>query len=88
MAEPTRVEVGRVIGFFAQPSVAIIEVQQGASLRVGETIAIKGHTTDFQQTVESMQVEHQPVTQAEAGQSVGIKVQDRVRKNDVVYKVG
>ena len=88
MAEPTMVEVGRVSGYFAQPSVAIVEVGQGASLRVGETIAIKGHTTDFQQTIESMQVEHQPVAQATAGQSVGIKVKDRVRRKDVVYKVG
>lgn len=77
--------VGRVDGFFAHPVVAMIELS--APLRVGETIYIKGHTTDFQQVVESMQVDRQPIQEAQAGQSVGVKVKDRCRKGDVVYKL-
>lgn len=85
MAEPRMEAVGRVDGFFAHPVVAIIQLT--APLRVGETISIKGHTTDFQQVVDSMQVDRQPVQDAQAGQSVGVKVKDRCRKHDVVYKL-
>jgi putative protease len=85
MADSKMEEIGRVGGFFAHPSVAIVELT--APLKIGETIYLKGHTTDFQQLVESMQVDRQPVTEAQAGQSVGIKVQDRCRKHDIVYKL-
>lgn len=85
MAEPQMTEVGRVGGFFAHPSVAVIDLT--APLKVGETIYIKGHTTDFQQTVDSLQIDRQPVQEAQAGQSVGLKVKDRCRKHDVVYKL-
>ena len=85
MAEPKMEEVGRVEGFFAHPSVAIIELT--APLKIGDTIYLKGHTTDFQQVVESMQVDRAPVTSAEAGQSVGVKVSTRCRQHDVVYKL-
>ena len=57
------------------------------SLRVGDKILIKGHTTNFEQIIDSMQIEHKSVDKAEKGQSVGIKVKDRVRPNDVVYKI-
>jgi putative protease len=53
---------------------------------VGDTIALKGPTTDFEQVVESMQIEHQNVQSAKAGQSIGLKVTQRVRENDMVYK--
>lgn len=86
MAEPQMVEVGRVNGFFAHPSVAMVELS--GTLKVGDAIYVKGHTTDFQQTVDSMQVDHQPVQEAAQGTSVGLKVKDRCRKHDVVYKVG
>ena len=85
MAEPKMEEIGCVDGFFAHPSVAIVELK--APLKIGETVYIKGHTTDFQQAVESMQVDRQPVQEARAGQSVGLQVKDRCRKHDVVYKL-
>ena len=85
MAEAKMEEVGRIAGFFAHPSVAIVELT--ASLKLGETIYVKGHTTDFQQAVESMQVDRQPVREAQAGASVGIQVKDRCRKHDTVYRL-
>ena len=85
MAEPTMETIGRVEGFFAHPSVAIVELT--AQLKCGETIYVKGHTTDFQQVVDSMQVDRQPVQEAAAGQSIGIQVKERCRKHDTVYKL-
>lgn len=85
MPEPTMEEIGRITAFFAQPSAAAIELTR--PLRVGETIYIKGHTTDFHQVVESMQIEHQTIQEAGAGQVVGLKVKDRCRRHDVVYKL-
>jgi len=64
--------------------VAVIELK--AALSVGDTIAVKGPTTDFEQNVDSMQIEHKNVQRAEAGQSIGMKVMQRVRETDVVYK--
>lgn len=84
MSEENVVEVGRVTHFFSKISVAVIELK--APLAVGDTIAIKGPTTDFEQAVESMQIEHQNVQKATAGQSIGLKVTQRVRETDVVYK--
>ena len=78
-------EVGRVVDFFAQVMVA--GIQMSGSLAVGDTIRIKGHTTDFQQQVGSMQIEHQVVQEVNAGDSAGIKVTDRCRAHDIVYKV-
>ena len=77
-------EVGKVAHFFAKISVAVIELK--ASISVGDRILIKGPTTNLEQTIESMEIEHEKVTQAEAGQSIGLKVDDRVRENDTVYK--
>ena len=85
MAEPRMEEIGRVSGFFAHPSVAVVALT--APLALGETVYIKGHTTDFQQVVESMQVDHQAVQEAAGGQSVGVQVTGRCRKHDVVYKL-
>ncbi len=56
-------------------------------MRAGDTIHIKGHTTDLTQSVESMQIENQNVQEAGPGADIGVKVEDRVRENDVVYKV-
>jgi translation initiation factor IF-2 len=80
------VKVGIVSKFFAQPSVAAIELTDG-SIKVGDTIRIKGHSTDMQQTVESMQIEHAGVIAADKGASIGIKVKDRVRPHDIVYVI-
>ena len=85
MADPRMEAIGKIGGFFAHPSVAMVDLT--AQLAIGDTVCIKGHTTDFQQVVESMQVDRAPVTSAAAGQSVGVKVKDRCRKGDVVYKL-
>ena len=79
------VEVGRVADFFARPLVAGIELT--ASLKVGDRLHIKGHTTDLDLVIESMQVDNANVSEAEAGQAVGVKVPDRVRLRDKVYVV-
>jgi len=79
------IEVGQVIGYFAKIGVAAVELT--GTLKIGDTIRIRGHTTDFTQVVESMQIEHKSVSEAKAGDSVGIKVIDRVRKGDRVYRV-
>jgi len=78
--------VGDVIIFFAKPCVAAVEVKAG-SLSVGDSIKIKGATTDFEQSVESMEIDRKPVSSAGPGQSVGIKVKDRVRPHDKVFKL-
>ena len=79
-------EIGKVTHYFTKIGVAAIDIKQG-ELKVGDTIHIKGHTTDFYQKIDSMQIEHQPVEKAQAGQSVGIKVSEQVRENDIVYRV-
>jgi putative protease len=84
LGEENLVEVGRVTHFFSKISVAVIELK--APLAVGDTVHIKGPTTDFEQVVESMQIEHKNVQRAEAGQSIGLKVVQRVREKDMVFK--
>jgi selenocysteine-specific translation elongation factor len=78
-------EVGKVNDFFARPVVAGIELS--GTLKVGDRIHIKGHTTDVEMVVDSMQIENVNVDQAKKGKSVGIKVPERVRPGDIVYKV-
>jgi translation initiation factor IF-2 len=78
-------EIGKVMDFFSRPVVAGIDMS--GSLKVGDKIHIKGHTTDLEMTVTSMQINNKNVTEAGKGQSVGIKVPDRVRQGDTVYKV-
>ncbi len=77
--------IGIVSDFFAHPVVAGIELT--APLKIGDKIKIKGHTTELEMTVASMQVENKDVPEAKAGDSIGIKVADRVRKGDHVYKI-
>ena len=77
--------VGTVSDFFAHPVVAGIDLT--AALKVGDKIRIKGHTTDLEMTVDSMQIDNVPVTEAKAGDTIGIKVSDRVRSGDKVYKI-
>lgn len=79
------IEIGKVSDFFARPVVAGIELT--APLKVGDKIHIAGHTTDMEMVVESMQVDNVNVEEAKAGLAVGVKVSDRVRRGDTVYKV-
>ena len=78
-------KVGVVKDYFAKISVAGIDVT--GKLKVGDTIHIKGHTTDFEQVVESMQIEHEQVEEAKPGDAVGIRVNERCRGGDTVFKV-
>src|SRR3989338_8020822 len=84
--KPKETEIGKVMHYYANISVAVVELAKG--VKVGDVIRIKGHTTDFQQKISSMQMEHEKLKEAKPGQSVGLKVQEPVRQNDVVYKVG
>ena len=79
------VEIGKVSVFFAKPVVAGIELS--APMKTGDTIHIKGHTTDLVMTVESMQIDNVNIEEAKSGTLVGVKVTDRVRNGDTVYKV-
>ncbi len=79
-------KIGEVVGYYAKIGVAAIKLTDGP-LSVGDTICIQGHNTDFQQVVESMEIEHQSVKEARVGDSVGTKVAERVRVKDLVYKV-
>ncbi len=78
-------EIGRVTDYFAKIGVAGIDLT--GKLRVGESIHIRGHTTDLEQVVDSMQIEHEQVEEAGAGDKIGIKVSDRCRNGDHVYRV-
>ena len=79
------VEIGVITDFFAHPGVAGIELTAG--LKVGDRIHISGHTTDMELTVDSMQINNMPVIEAKCGDAIGIKVCDRVRRGDKVYKI-
>ena len=78
-------EVGKISHYFSKIEVAIVDLT--APLSVGDRITMKGVTTDFEQTVESMQIEHENVKTAKAGDSIGLKVKERVREGDIVYKI-
>ena len=80
------IEVGVVQDYFAKIQVAAIEVTAD-SIKVGDKLHFVGHTTDFTDVVQSMQIEHEQVEEAKPGDSVGIKVGDRVRAHDKVFKV-
>jgi translation elongation factor EF-Tu-like GTPase len=79
-------KIGMIMDYFAKVGVAAFRIE-GEGLKVGETIHIKGHTTDFTQEVTSLQIDRTAIQEAKAGDDVGIKVMDRVRKGDTVYKV-
>lgn len=80
------IEVGKVADYFKKIGVVAIEITT-EGINVGDTLHFKGHTTDFTQQVDSMQVEHEKVERADVGMSIGIKVREIVRKHDQVYKV-
>ena len=76
-------EIGKIIHFFEKPMVAVISLEE--EIKVGNTIHIKGNTSDFIQKIESMQVNHESVENAKSGDDIGLKVHERVRKNDKVF---
>ncbi len=78
--------LGSVTHYYGHLGVAVVQLNKGV-LKAGDSIHIKGHTTDFTQKVESLEFEHQHVDQASAGQSVGLKVSDHVREHDIIYLV-
>ncbi|MEM2917269.1 MAG: translation elongation factor-like protein [Candidatus Bathyarchaeia archaeon] len=85
-AEELKLEnVGKVTHFFTKISVAIVELT--GTLSIGDKILIKGPTTNLEQTVDSMQIEHKNVQTAKKGDSIGLKVNERVREGDIVYKI-
>jgi translation initiation factor IF-2 len=79
-------EVGVIVKYFGKAGVAAIEVKSG-SIKNGDLLRFKGHTTDFSEKIGSMEIDNQPVEEAAAGSLVGIKVKERVRENDKVYIV-
>lgn len=84
MAEEKK--IGVVTHYFGKITVAIIKIEED-SLKVGDTIHFKGHTSDFTQKVESMELEHKAIQEAKVGDSAGLKVSEHAREGDVVYKI-
>jgi selenocysteine-specific translation elongation factor len=85
MSERMLKEIGKVGHYFTKIGVAVIELS--GTVSVGDKLLFQGSTTDFEQTVSSMQIEHKNIASAQAGQSIGLKVANRVREGDAVYKV-
>lgn len=79
-------KIGLVEHFFNKVGVAAIKITSG-ELKVGDTIHVVGAHTDFTQKIDSMQIDKDPIESVKAGDAVGIKVKDRVREHDVVYKI-
>lgn len=83
--KPKEDVIGKVTHYFPHVRAAVIKLK--APLKVGDTIKIKGHTTDFKQNVTSMQIDRIPINQAKKGAEIGILVESRTRQHDIVYKV-
>jgi len=79
-------EAGVITHFFPKVDAAVVKLTKGA-ISVGDTIVIKGHTSDFKEKVQSIQLDHVPIQDAEKGMEIGLKVKAKVREHDVVYKV-
>jgi hypothetical protein len=84
LSEEKIIEIGRITHFFSKISVAVVELT--TPLTVGDRILVKGPSTDFEQIVESIQIEHKKIQGAEAGQSIGLKLAQQARERDAVYK--
>ena len=84
-AEKKEKLIGKIIHYYTNIEVGVVELSN--TLNVGDTIHIKGGTTDYEQKVESMQIEHEQVKKAGKGESIGLKVKEKVREEDLVYKV-
>jgi putative protease len=79
-------KVGEVVKFFAKPCVAAIKITDG-ELNIGDTVKFTGHTTDLEDTVKSMEINNEKIEKAKVGDYIGMKVPDRVRPGDEVFKV-
>ena len=77
--------IGKITHYFTNIGVAVIELED--TLKVGDEISVEGATTNFTQKIDSMQIEHKNVDEAKKGDSIGLKVVDRVREGDQVFKV-
>jgi len=84
LSQENIVQVGRITHFFSKISVAVVELT--APIAVGDRILIKGPSTDFEQIVDSMQIEHENIPRAKAGQAIGLKMAGHAREKDIVYK--
>ena len=84
MVEEAVVEIGHISHFFSKISVAVVDLT--STLAIGDRILIKGPLTDFEQTVDSMQIDRKAIASAEAGQSIGLKMVQPVKEKDTVYK--
>jgi len=82
----TEDQIGVVVNYYAKLGVAALKVTNG-TIKTGDLLKFKGYTTDFTEAVKSMEIEKQPVEQAQAGDLVGMKVKERVREKDKVYKI-
>lgn len=81
------VEIGKITHYFSKIDVGVIEITANEVLKKGDTIHIKGATTDFEQQVDSLQINHKDVKEVKKGDAFGLKVKGPVREHDVVYKV-
>jgi putative protease len=79
-------KIGEVMKYFSKPSVAAVKITEG-EINVGDSLKFSGHTTDFTNVIESMEVENKSVQKAVVGDFIGVKVSDRVRPGDEVFKV-
>jgi putative protease len=84
LTEEAVIEIGHITHFFSKISVAVVELS--SPIAIGDRILIKGPSTDFEQTVESMQIDRKAIPRAESGQSIGLKVMQPVKEKDNVYK--
>jgi len=84
LSEENIIEIGQITHFFSKINVAVVELT--APLAVGDRILVKGPTTDFEQAVDSMQIEHANIQKAEAGQSIGLKMAEHAKEKDIIYK--
>lgn len=84
LIEEKIIEVGSILHFFSKINVAVVDLS--TPLSVGDNILIKGPQTDFEQVVESIQIEHKNLQKAEKGQSIGLKLNQHAREKDIIYK--
>ena len=84
---PPGERIGIVTHYFSHLAVAVLKLDRDARLRVGDNIRIQGHTTDFSQRIESLQVDHAPVPEVGPKDDFGVKVREHAREHDIVYRI-